>query len=50
MNHLISVFALTIMIIHSSNKVRLRSNEYEKYFISFTKAIIFKEIIENYKH
>ena len=50
MNHLMSVFALLIMIIHSSNKVRFRSNEYEKYFISFNKAINFKEIIENYKN
>ena len=49
MNHLMSVFALLIMIIHSSNKVKFRANEYEKYFISFNKAINFKEIIENYK-
>ena len=49
MNHLMSVFALLIMIIHSSNKVKFKSNEYEKYFISFNKAINFKEIIENYK-
>ena len=45
-----SVFALLIMIIHSSNKVKFKSNEYEKYFISFNKAINFKEIIENYKN
>ena len=50
MNHLMTVFALLIMIIHSSNKVKFRSNEYEKYFISFNKAINFKEIIENYKN
>ena len=50
MNHLMSVFALLIMIIHSSNKVKFRANEYEKYFISFNKAINFKEIIENYKN
>ena len=50
MNHLMSVFALLIMIIHSSNKVKFKSNEYEKYFISFNKAINFKEIIENYKN
>ena len=49
MNHLMSIFALLIMIIHSSNKVKFRANEYEKYFISFNKAINFKEIIENYK-
>ena len=49
MNHLMSVFALLIMIIHSSNKVKFRANEYEKQFISFNKAINFKEIIENYK-
>ena len=49
MNHLMSVFALLVMIIHSSNKVKFRTNEYEKYFISFNKAINFKEIIENYK-
>ena len=45
-----SVFALLILIIHSSNKVKFRSNEYDKYFISFNKAINFKEIIENYKN
>ena len=28
MNHLMSVFALLIMIIHSSNKVKFKSNEY----------------------
>ncbi len=50
MNHLMSIFALLIMIIHSSNKVKFRANEYEKYFISFNKAINFKEIIENYKN
>ena len=50
MNHLMSVFALLIMIIHSSNKVIFSSNEYEKYFISFNKAINFKEIIDNYKY
>ena len=44
------VFALLIMIIHSINKVKFKSNEYEKYFISFNKAINFKEIIENYKN
>ena len=49
MNHLMSIFALLVMIIYSSNKVRFRANEYEKYFISFNKAINFKEIIENYK-
>ena len=50
MNHLMSVFALPTMIIHSNNKVRFRSKEYEKYFISFNKVINFKEIIENYKN
>ena len=44
-----SIFALLIMILHSGNKVKFRNNEYEKYFISFNKAINFKEIIENYK-
>ena len=45
-----ALFALLIMVIHSSNKVKFRANEYEKYFISFNKAINFKEIIENYKN
>ena len=49
MNHLMSIFALLVMIIHSSNKVKFRAQEYEKYFISFNKAINFKEIIEHYK-
>ena len=48
-NHLMSIFALLILIIHSSNKVKFRNNEFEKYFISFNKLINFKEIIENYK-
>ena len=50
MNHLMSIFALLVMIIHSSNKVKFRAQEYEKYFISFNKAINFKEIIEHYKY
>ena len=50
MNHFMTIFALLIMIIQSSNKVKLRSNEYEKYFISFNKTINFKEFIENYKY
>jgi len=48
-NHLMSVFALLILVLHSSNKVKFRNNEYEKYFISFNKVMNFKEIIENYK-
>ena len=48
-NHLMSIFALLIMIIHSTNKIKFINNEYEKYFISFNKVINFKEIIENYK-
>ena len=50
MNHFMIIFALLIMIIQSSNKVKFRSNEYEKYFISFNKTINFKEFIENYKN
>ena len=49
MNHLMSIFALLIMILHSTNKIKFRNHEYEKYFISFNKVINFKEIIENYK-
>ena len=48
-NHLMSIFALLIMILHSGNKVKFRNNEYEKYFISFNKVMNFKEIIDNYK-
>ena len=48
-NHLMSIFALLILIIHSTNKVKFRNYEFEKYFISFNKLINFKEIIENYK-
>ena len=48
-NHLMSIYALLILVIHSSNKVKFRNNEYEKYFISFNKVMNFKEIIENYK-
>ena len=48
-NHLMSVFALLILVLHSSNKVKFRNNEYEKYFISFNKVMNFKEIIESYK-
>ena len=44
------VFALLIMIIHLSNKVKFKSNVFENYSISFNKAINFKEIIENYKN
>ena len=48
-NHLMSIFALLILIIYSSNKVKFRNNEFEKYFIGFNKLMNFKEIIENYK-
>ena len=48
-NHLMSIFALLIMVLHSANKVKFRNNEYEKYFISFIKVMNFKEIIEKYK-
>ena len=48
-NHLMSIFALLIMILHSGNKVKFRNNEYEKYFISFNRVMNFKEIIDNYK-
>ena len=44
------VFALLIMIIHLSNKVKFKTNVFENYSISFNKAINFKEIIENYKN
>jgi len=45
-----SVFALLIMIIHLSYKVKFKSNVFENYSISFNKAINFKKIIENYKN
>jgi len=45
-----SVFALLIMIIHLSNKVKFKSNVFENFSISFNKAINFKKIIENYKN
>ena len=48
-NHLMSIFALMILVLHSANKVKFRNNEYEKYFISFNRVMNFKEIIENYK-
>ena len=48
-NHLMSIFALLIMILHSGNKVKFRNNEYEKHFISFNKVMNFKEIIDKYK-
>ena len=49
-NHLMSLFSLLIMIIHSNNKTKFKLNEYEKYFMSFNKIINFKEIVENYKN
>ena len=48
-NHLMSIFALMILVLHSANKVKFRNNEYEKYFISFNRVMNFKEIIDNYK-
>ena len=48
-NHLMSIFALLILVLHSANKVKFRNNEYDKYFISFNKVMNFKEIIEKYK-
>ena len=48
LNHLMSIFALLLMTIHSANKTKFNNNEYEKYFLCFKKMLNFHEIIEKY--
>ena len=47
--HLISIFSLFIMIIHSSNIMKFNSNSYENYFDLLKKENNYIEIISKYK-